>query len=127
MFSLFPNLLDLYPFAALLLRLAAGYLFVLHAWRLYRQVNGEWSGTKTRKVVHYTLASVHAIVGILFMTGTFVQGAALVGAVITFLGLEATLTRESTTSDREVLLLLCVISLSLLVLGAGPFGFDIPL
>lgn len=87
----------------------------------------DWKGSTVGKVVHTTLALTQAIIGILFIVGAFVQGAALVGALITFLGLEATLTQKSSPSDRETLLLLCAISLALLVLGAGPFGFDIPL
>jgi uncharacterized membrane protein YphA (DoxX/SURF4 family) len=126
MFALFPNLLDFYPFASLVLRVVAGYLLLMHGWRLYRHLRTSWTGSTTGRVVHTLVAFAQSVVGILFLIGVYVQGAALAGAIITFIGFEVASKRDTTTSEREVLLLLCAISLALVVLGAGPFAFDLP-
>lgn len=124
MFSLFPTLLDFYPFAGFILRLAAGYLFILHAGRLYRT-------TSSVGYTHSVLARVQSVVmggiGVLFVLGIWVQGAASVGLVMNILSIESGLARSELPSEHEVHFLLGVICLTLLILGAGPFAFDIPL
>ncbi len=125
MFSIFPALLDFHLFAALLLRVVIGYVFIMHGKRLYDGLSSILAPIPARAL--QCLAWIQGIVGILLIAGAWVQGAALVGAIVAFLGIESSLSRESTANEREVLLLLWAGCLSLLVLGAGPYAMDIPL
>lgn len=125
MFSLFPDLLALYPFAGFVLRIIAGYVFILHGVRLLRYA--KMAQTRVRAVLSRLLGSGQLAIGLLLMAGLWVQGAALAGAVLAFLDLESTFSHTSSSLEREVYLLLGVICLALLVLGAGPFAIDLPL
>jgi uncharacterized membrane protein YphA (DoxX/SURF4 family) len=119
MFSLFPTLLDFHLFAALLLRVVAGYVFIMQGRRVCQDVS------HTR--ITYSLGLVQVIIGALLVVGAWVQGAAIVGAVITFFGVESMVAHESTPYERERLVILWAVCVSLIVLGAGPYAFDIPL
>jgi uncharacterized membrane protein YphA (DoxX/SURF4 family) len=127
MFSLFPTLLDFYPFASLLLRVTAGYLFVLHCFRLYDFARNTQTLVGVKKVLTYALSITLFAVGLCFVAGFYTQVAGIVGALCMFLGLESFVLPDTTPSEREVQLLLFIISLSLVVLGPGPFAIDLPI
>jgi hypothetical protein len=114
MLSLLPELLFLSPFAALLIRVTAAIVFGYAAWKHFST-----PGNAVRSV-----ALVEGICAALLFVGAYTQAAALFGVVILAIhGLKSSL-RTLPTSTALLLLILC---LSLLVLGAGPFAFDLPL
>lgn len=114
MLSTFPELLFLAPLAAFVIRVAAGFYIGLAA---YRHV------LKPRTALRI-LGSIEGLTAILLIAGAYTQIAALVGAATITLSLIIPSCREF---PRSTLLLLMVMTLSLVVTGAGPFAFDLPL
>lgn len=117
MLSLFPELLFLSPFAAFLIRIAAAIVFGNIA---YHHV------TRDERAWVKLLGGVEAVVAAMFFVGFLTQLAALVGLVL--LGTVLYLGWLSRPATRETAWwLMLVMCISLLVLGAGPFAFDLPL
>ena len=114
MLSLFPELLFLAPLAAFVIRVAAGLMIARIA---YRHV---FTPTTAMRI----LGIVEGVVAILLIAGAYTQPAALVAALIIAITLFLPTYR---TLPRSTLALLLVMTLSLLVTGAGPFAFDLPL
>ena len=65
--------------------------------------------------------------GILFILGFYTQIAALVSMIMALLLLFTQNTRMVTGNNKPMYFLIFMVSLSLLISGAGAFAFDIPL
>lgn len=114
MLSLFPELLFLTPVAVATLRIAAGGYLGYAAW----QHVGD-SGIAIR-----VLAIVEAAVAAALIAGFRVQAAAILAALLFAAMMAAPHLRRYPLS---ALILLVILSLSLVVMGAGAFAFDLPL
>ena len=134
MLSVFPDLLAFGLLAPFLLRVALGLVFIsfgkykLGSERAEKAKFFESFGWKSGLYVATVLGIIELVVGIFLLIGLYTQIAALVAAFIMFCAL--ILKKKSPhgiESSRGFLALLFIISLSLLVLGAGLFAFDLPL
>lgn len=113
MLSVFPELLFLSPLAATLIRGALVIFFGYAAWK--HSLNADLSLR--------ALGLGEAAVMFALFFGAWTQPAAVAGAVL-LLGWFFLQTRPYTISSILLALVMC---LSLLVLGPGPFAFDLPL
>jgi hypothetical protein len=114
MLSLFPELLFLAPFAAFVIRVVAGFTIGLIA---YRHVF-------TPKTPARVLGIIEGVTAILLVAGGYTQAAALVGAILIAIAL---IIPSYRALPRSTLALLLIMTLSLVITGAGPFAFDLPL
>ncbi|MBI5456250.1 hypothetical protein HY969_00755 [Candidatus Kaiserbacteria bacterium] len=114
MLSFFPELLFLSPFAALLIRVSLSIVFAYSAW----------SRLKSAGSLLKLFGAVDAVLALLFLAGAFTQLAAIVGIICTVAWLAMPSMRPVPTSTAALAL---VMALSLLVMGAGPFAYDLPL
>lgn len=114
MLSLFPQILFLAPFSALLIRVALAVVFAYSAWNLLRQ-----NDTLSRGV-----GILEIVIAGLLIAGAWTQVAALAGLI--FVGIHLVAPRLRTVALGTALLSF-VLCLSLLVTGAGAFAFDLPL
>ena len=117
MLSFFPELLFLSPLAALLIRVAAAIVFGRSAYKHL---------TMDQRVWVKLFGVVEAIIAVLLFVGFLTQPAALLGliAIGVIFYLEMATKPILTQTTWWLMLVMC---LSLLVLGAGPFAFDLPL
>lgn len=114
MLSFFPELLFLSPLAALVIRLTLAGLFAHDAWqRLY-------SPEKNIMSIVSSLA-----VSICFCIGLWTQLIALLTALTLIVSLFVPRMRLHYPSST--LFLASIMALTLLLTGAGPFAFDLPL
>jgi uncharacterized membrane protein YphA (DoxX/SURF4 family) len=113
MLSIFPELLFLSPLAALLIRVSVAIVFALSASRHIRN-----APTRTR-----ILGAIEAVVAILLFFGVYTQVAALVAIAL----IVAYFFMLERPFPKSTLVLLAVMSMSLVVTGAGPYAFDLPL
>ncbi|KKU59147.1 MAG: DoxX family protein [Parcubacteria group bacterium GW2011_GWA2_47_12] len=135
MLSVFPSLLAFGLLAPLLLRLALGLVFVNFGWhklargRADKTAFFESLGWKPGEYFAFGFGVVELVVGVMLIVGIYTQIAAFVAALISLgaLALKRRTTSCGIESTRGFLALLFIISLSLLVLGAGLFAFDLPL
>lgn len=117
MLSLFPELLFLAPFAALLIRIAAAIVFARIAYHHLAHDERIW-------VKAFGL--IEAGIAAMFLVGFLTQLAALMGVIV--LGILSRLEGASRpTLPQTAWWLILVLCSSLIVLGAGPFAFDLPL
>ena len=114
MLSVFPELLFLSPFAALLIRVALSAIFAYSAWQRFHD---------PRSLLK-TYGAIDAALAILLLAGAYTQLAAIVGIICTFAWLVSPSIRPLPLSTAALAL---VMSLSLLIMGAGPFAYDLPL
>ncbi len=114
MLSLFPELLFLAPLAAFVIRVAAGLTLAFIA---YRHVSIPQMSTRIFGIIE-------GIIALLLIAGAYTQAAALTGSILLVLAL---LIPSHRTFPRSTLALLLILCLSLVVTGAGPFAFDLPL
>lgn len=114
MLSLFPELLFLAPLAAFIMRVAAGTFLGFVA---YRHVISPHFPMRT-------LGVIEGVVAVLLVAGGYTQAAALVGVLVFAIPLFAPTYR---VLPRSTLALLILMTLSLIITGAGPFAFDLPL
>ena len=114
MLSLFPELLFLAPFSALFIRVAVGIAF---GFAFSKHI--VTPGTTVR-----ILGVLEGITALLLIAGAYSQAAALIGF---FLVLILLFVPSYRVLPRSTLLLLALLCLSLVVTGAGPWGFDLPL
>lgn len=131
-FSLFPDVFFLSPFAYTLLRLSAGFVFLLAAWTHYERRNeldtipfifigkGVW--------IPVFASIIEGLTGFALILGVFTQAAAIVGAL---LAIKSFVWKKRYNTffplSRTASALLFVICLSLVVTGAGAFAIDLPL
>jgi uncharacterized membrane protein YphA (DoxX/SURF4 family) len=132
MLSVFPHILFLSPFSATLLRAAAGIIFLMLAWNHCTR-RKELSDVPFIVVgrggwIPLLASTLETLVGIALIAGVYTQVAALVGAL---LALKSFVWHRQYPQffplSRTTAALLFVICVSLLVTGAGPFAFDLPL
>lgn len=114
MLSLFPELLFLAPLAAFLMRLSLAVVFGWSAWLRFGSNNTLLKG----------FATIDALLAIALLLGAYTQLAALVGLLCTVAWLLRPMWNPYPRSTTALALVMC---LSILVLGAGPFAFDLPL
>lgn len=114
MLSVFPSILFLAPFSALLIRTALALVFAFAGWKhLAREEN------LTR-----VLATLELIAAILLLAGAWTQVGALIGIITVSLWLAFPNTRPISKIAAMLALVMCV---SLLITGGGAFAFDLPL
>lgn len=134
MLSVFPDLLAFGLFAPLLLRVALGLAFVRFGWHKVGRGRAEKAaffdslGWKPGAYFAFGFGALELAVGTFLLIGLYTQVAALAAALVS-LGALVLKKKPSQgiTSSRGFLGLLFIIALSLLVLGAGFFAFDLPL
>jgi len=114
MLSLFPEILFLAPFSALLLRLALAFVFAYAAW----------THVSRGEMLVRALGVAEIAVAVALFTGSWTQAGALAGIVVAALWL---FSPSWSTYARGTVLLSLAICVSLLVTGAGAFAFDMPL
>ena len=114
MLSLFPQLLFLSPFAAFLIRLALTCIF---AYSAYVRLPHAQTLLKVFGVID-------GVIALALLVGFYTQLAALIGAICTIAWLVRADWNPYPKSTTALVLVMC---LSLLILGAGPFAFDLPL
>ncbi|TSC87022.1 MAG: hypothetical protein G01um10148_127 [Parcubacteria group bacterium Gr01-1014_8] len=114
MLSLFPELLFLAPFSALVIRVAVAVIFAFSAW----------TRMQSEQTLLKVFGAIDAILAVMFLSGGYTQLAALIGAVCAIAWLSRTSIRPLPVSTVWLALIMCI---SLLVTGAGPFAFDLPL
>ena len=114
MLSVFPSILFLAPFSALLIRIALALFFVHAGWNHLAREN---KGIRALSVLEFATA-------ISVASGAWTQVGALAGIVITILWLSVPSTRVASKIATLLALVMCV---SLLVTGGGVLAFDLPL
>ncbi|OHA18992.1 MAG: hypothetical protein A3C08_00635 [Candidatus Taylorbacteria bacterium RIFCSPHIGHO2_02_FULL_47_18] len=134
MLSVFPDLLAFWLLAPFLLRVALGLVFVnfglhkLGRGRADKTAFFESLGWKPGEYFAFGFGAIELIAGLLLIVGLYTQIAALVVALILLCALILKKkVPHGIESSRGFLALLFIIALSLLVLGAGLFAFDLPL
>jgi hypothetical protein len=114
MLSLFPQLLFLAPLSSTLLRIALAVLLVHEGFRL---MSGTDIGRRMCSVLYFAI-------GVALFIGAWTQLAALCSALLWALVYFA---RSWTHLPRSTVALAVVMSVALVVSGAGAFAFDFPL
>lgn len=114
MLSLFPELLFLAPFSALLVRVALAALFAHVAWR---RLN-------TGMMLLKYFAALDGLIALALFFGFFTQLAALAAALCIAAWFFVSTWRPVPVST---VLLALIMAFSLILTGPGPFGFDLPL
>lgn len=114
MLSFFPELLYLGPFAGFLIRLALAALFFISASRRVRAT----------PVILKIFGAVDGVIALALIVGFATQLASLAAFVcLTYWFFK----RDVSPFPRSTVALAGAMSLSLLILGPGPFAFDLPL
>lgn len=134
MLNLFPDLLNYALLAPFILRVVLGLIFIDLGVLKFRSEKQRWMSSfetlglrpATLFVPLYGLLQI--IGGILLFVGLWTQGAAL--AFVIFTGIELYIewgAREVLKRDMVFYFLLFVISVSILLTGAGAYALDLPL
>jgi hypothetical protein len=125
MFSMFPSLFTFSFFAPTLLRIVASLAFLFFAYRLARHTRMH-PGSGTPFTWYIILAEI--VVGGSLFVGLYTQIGAILGVLLSF-KLMYFVSRKKYIAPYDYLTyaLLVAICLSLLLLGAGAFAFDLPL
>lgn len=133
MLTLFPQLLFLTPLAVALLRVVLGIFVFLIAWQTatrrmeMAQVRLPLIGRAPAWLI-WIAACGFAVVGGLLIIGAWTQIAALLAALGSLkLAILSRIYPPYATLSTSTYLLLFVISIALVVTGAGIFAFDLPL
>lgn len=114
MLALFPDILFLAPFSALVIRVSVALILAIAAWR---HVSAHETTVRGLAVLEVAAAAV-------LIAGAWAQAAALAALFILVFWLAVP---RLSVFPRSTILLAIVMSLSLLVTGAGAFAFDLPL
>ena len=114
MLPLFPEILFLAPFSALLIRVAASAVFGYAASKHLRD-----QGMTMRAV-----GAAEGVCALMLFLGLYAQAGALLGIALFLVHALQPQFRTLPASTGWLLLVLCV---SLLLTGAGPLAFDLPL
>ena len=114
MLSLFPQILFLSPFAALLIRIILALFLALAAWR---HLSRSDMGSRIRSVIEVALA-------VPIFVGAWTQAVALLGLILVGITLFMPKLRAYPLST---LILGCVLFATLVVTGAGAYAFDLAL
>lgn len=114
MVSLFPEILFLAPFSALLIRVAAAAVFGYAASKHLAQP----------ALAMRSVGVVEGLCALMLFLGLYAQAGALIGIALFLVHAFFPRFRVLPASTGWLLLVLCV---SLLITGAGPLAFDLPL
>lgn len=114
MLALFPDILFLAPFSALVIRVSVALILAIAAWR---HVSAHETTVRGFAIIEVAAAAV-------LIAGAWVQAAALAALLVLVFWLVVPRVRVFPLS---AVLLAIVMCLSLLVTGAGAFAFDLPL
>lgn len=114
MLSVFPELFFLAPFSALVIRMALGSVFIYCA---LQHIGNSKTPLRMFGVAEATLAAA-------FIAGVWTQPAAILGALVIGTWFARPQVRPVALGTA---LLSLVLSLTLLIMGAGPLAFDLPL
>lgn len=134
MLNPFPELLSYGLLAPFLLRIVLGFIFIDLGFLKFKTEKTRWIasfetlGIKPADFFVPLYAVLQIIGGLMLLMGFYTQIAALGFVILT--GIELLIewkTREILKRDLVFYLLLFVISLSILITGAGAFAFDLPL
>ncbi len=133
MYSLFPGILYLAPFAATILRLGAGVAFIYAGYALIVR-RREYADIRLPLIGHPAIwmlwisGIITTLDGFALFAGFGTQAAAIIGMIIAVKHSTLSKKYESLRPlSRGTYALLFLMCLALLVTGAGPFGFDLPL
>ena len=134
MLNVFPEFLNYSLLAPLILRVVLGLIFIDLGLLIFRSERQRWTasfealGLRPTDFFVPLYAVIQVVGGAMLILGLWTQVAALAFVIITFLELFVEWkAREVLKRDLVFYLLLFVISLSLLLTGAGAFAFDLPL
>ncbi len=134
MLNIFPELLDYGFIAPTLLRLLLGVYFIklgVEKYNVHKDHIAEFlSSLKLNPAVTIvqTLGGVEIVLGLMFITGTLTQIAALITLIIALVSLVLTYKApELKIKTPTIYLFIITISLSLLLSGAGFLAVDFPL
>ncbi|MFA6315315.1 MAG: hypothetical protein WC648_03040 [Candidatus Paceibacterota bacterium] len=117
MTSVFPSLLSWSELSPFLIRIVLGITFLFFAYKTFRQANV----TIPRK----TLATAQMLAGLLLVIGLWSQVAALFIIIYLIVLIVGKIRNRAFLTDGiNYYLLLLVMAISILVTGAGLFGFD---
>lgn len=86
---------------------------------------GQWP--KHGNTLLWTVSVVEIILGLSLVAGIYTQITALLTALLSAFALLSGRYRTATRRDILFYILMLAISLSLVITGAGVFGFDVPL
>lgn len=133
MLNTFPSLLFLSFFAPMILRLALGLTLV---WFAYEHFIKKGSPTlcifdlldvSKSRFVYLLHALLYFISGIFITIGLYTQIFAILATLLLFVSLLGKFMGKEMSYGKIVYFLLIVISLSLIISGAGAFAFDLPM
>lgn len=134
MLNPFPLLLSFEILAPLFIRLAVGFFFIIFGWnkltkeREHKLSFFESIGLRPVGVYVTLLGILQIVVGVCLIAGAATQVAAIVSAIISLVSyLIKKRNPEMLFSPSSVYGLLFIMSLSLILTGAGAFAIDLPL
>jgi len=125
MFSVWPELFAFELLAVALLRVTAGYFFLMLGLRLMRAARQATTQRTLLRTLGGAYGVAQVVVGGLLVIGLYTQPAAILGTVLTML--PSSTSGRSGACEQHMQLLLLTITLSLLFLGPGAFAFDMPI
>jgi uncharacterized membrane protein YphA (DoxX/SURF4 family) len=134
MLNVFPELLSFSLFAPFFLRVVLGIVFVNLGFLKFKLERDSWirffrlTPLKPAEFWVSFFALIQVVGGLMLIAGIYTQAVALVFAAITLIEIYVE-NREPVLLNRNLVfyILLFVISLSLLLTGAGFFAIDLPL
>lgn len=137
MLNIFPDLLFLQLFAPFMLRVALGVMFVWIGYSylfkdreaVIAQISSKWPRIAKFSVLFG--GTFEMVVGVLLILGFYTQAVAIAGALIAIDALFGKFFYKELDKvlkySKMFYVLILIISLSLLVSGAGAFAIDLPL
>ncbi len=118
MLSIFPKLLIFEGFTPFLLRLTLGLVFILWSYKKIKSID--------KKILAWGV--FEGVIGVSFIIGFLTQLSALISAVIFGVKLIQKIRQKAFLNDGvNYYLILFVISITLLISGAGLIAIDLPL
>ena len=134
MLNVFPELLNYALLAPFILRVVVGLIFLDLGILIFRSERRRWIasfetlGLRPTSFFVPLYGVVQVVGGVLLIIGLWTQVAALVFVAITFVELYIEWSaREVLKRDLVFYILLFIISISLLLTGAGAYALDLPL
>ena len=113
MLSYFPELLYLAPFSAFVIRITVAIVLGMIAYR----------GLRAGSLWERGSALVSGLAALFLFAGALTQPMALIASLTVI----ESLVRSEKPFPKSTLWLALIMSLSLVITGAGPFAFDLPL